>query len=48
MAEKKTKLVEIRTKQNEASVEDFINNVKDEEKRKDSFILLKLIYEISF
>lgn len=37
------KLVEIKTKQTNASVEDFINTVKDEEKRKDCFILLKLM-----
>lgn len=43
MAEKKTKLVEIKTKPTSASVEDFINNVKDEQKRKDSFVLLEMM-----
>ena len=43
MAEKKTKLVEIKTKPTAASVEDFINNIKDEQKRKDSFVLLEMM-----
>jgi hypothetical protein len=43
MADKKTKLVEIKTKPTSANVEDFINNVKDEQKRKDSFVLLEMM-----
>ena len=43
MAEKKTKLAEIKTKPTSASVEDFINSVKDEQKRKDSFVLLEMM-----
>ncbi len=43
MADKKTKLVEIKTKPTAASVEDFINNVQDEQKRKDSFVLLEMM-----
>ncbi len=43
MAEKKSKLVEIKTKPTSASVEDFINNIKDEQKRKDSFVLLEMM-----
>ena len=43
MAEKKSKLVEIKTKPTSASVEDFINNVPDEQKRKDSFTLLEMM-----
>ncbi len=43
MAEKKSKLVEIKTKPTLASVEDFINNVPDEQKRKDSFVLLEMM-----
>ncbi|MEZ4691242.1 MAG: DUF1801 domain-containing protein [Ignavibacteria bacterium] len=43
MAEKKSKLVEIKTKPTSASVEDFINNVKDEQKRKDSFVILEMM-----
>ena len=43
MAEKKSKLVEIKTKPTSASVEDFINNVPDEQKRKDSQVILNLM-----
>ena len=41
------KLAQIKTKETEASVEEFINSVKDEEKRKDSFVLLKLMQKAS-
>ena len=37
------KLAEIKTKETDSSVEDFINSVKEEEKRKDIFILLDLM-----
>jgi len=37
------KLAEIKTKETKASVEDFINSVKDEVKRKDSFTILKMM-----
>lgn len=47
MAEKKSKLVEIKTKQTSASVADFINTVKDEKKRKDSFALLEMMKKAS-
>lgn len=43
MAEKKTKLAQIKTKPTSASVEDFINNVKSEQKRKDGFVLLEMM-----
>jgi Domain of unknown function (DU1801) len=43
MAGKKSKLAEIKTKQNAASVEDFINSVGDEQKRKDSFAILEMM-----
>ena len=43
MAEKKTKLAVIKTKPTTASVEDFINSIKDEQKRKDSFVLLEIM-----
>ena len=43
MAEKKTKLAEIKTKPTSANVEDFINNINDEQKRKDSFVLLEMM-----
>ena len=36
-------MAEIKTKPTSASVEDFINNVKDEQKRKDSFVLLEMM-----
>ena len=37
------KLAKIKTQENSSSVEDFINKVSDEQKRKDSFVLLKLM-----
>jgi len=37
------KLAEIKTKETDSSVEDFINAIKDEEKRKDSFFILELM-----
>jgi hypothetical protein len=43
MAEKKSKLVEIKTKPTSANVQDFINDIKDEQKRKDSFMLLEMM-----
>ncbi|MBL7959188.1 DUF1801 domain-containing protein [bacterium] len=43
MAEKKTKLFEIKTKPTSANVEDFINNIEDEQKRKDSFVFLEMM-----
>lgn len=47
MVEKKSKLAEIKTKQTSASVEDFINSVNDEQKRKDSFVLLEMMKKSS-
>jgi hypothetical protein len=47
MAEKKSKPAEIKTKQNTASVEDFINQVKDEQQRKDSFVILEMMKKAS-
>jgi len=43
MAIKKPKLVEIKTKPTIANVTDFINNLSDEQKRKDSFVLLEIM-----
>jgi hypothetical protein len=37
------KLAVIKTKENDSSVEDFINSLKDENKRKDSLTILKLM-----
>jgi len=47
MAEKKSKLVEIKTKPTSASVEDFINSIDDEQKRKDSFVILEMMKKAS-
>ena len=47
MAEKKSKLAEIKTKQNEASVEDFLASLKDEQQRKDSETIIKLMQKAS-
>jgi hypothetical protein len=43
MAEKKSKLAQIKTKETTASVEDFINSIKEEQKRKDSFVILEMM-----
>lgn len=43
MAEKKSKLAVIKTKETTASVEDFINAIADEQKRKDSFVILEMM-----
>jgi hypothetical protein len=37
------KAAEIKTKENDSSVEDFINSVPNEQKRKDSFVILELM-----
>jgi len=47
MAEKKSKLAQIKTKPTVESVETFINNIRDEEKREDSFVLLDMMKEAS-
>ena len=41
------KPAEIKTKETTASVEDFINSVKDEHQRKDSFVLVNLMQKLS-
>jgi hypothetical protein len=43
MAEKKSKLAEIKTKPTSASIDDFINALPDEQKRRDSFVLLEMM-----
>jgi len=43
MTEKKKKLVEIKTKPTYENVENFINKLNDEQKRKDSFVLLEMM-----
>jgi hypothetical protein len=47
MAEKKSKLAQIKTKETAASVEDFINALPDEQKRKDSFAILEMMQKAS-
>ncbi len=47
MPEKKSKLAQIKTKPTVASVEDFLNAVQDEQKRKDSFVLLEMMKKAS-
>lgn len=43
MAEKKSKLAEIKTKPTSSSVAGFIDSIPDEQKRKDSQVILKLM-----
>jgi hypothetical protein len=40
-------MAEVKTKVSEASVEDFLNSLRDEQKRNDSFALLKMYSEIT-
>lgn len=47
MAEKKSKLAVIKTKETEASVEDFINALPEEQKRRDSFVILEMMKKAS-
>lgn len=47
MAEKKSKLVEIKTKPTNENVEAFINNIPDQQKRNDSFTLLEMMKKAS-
>jgi hypothetical protein len=41
------KMAENKTKPTSASVEDFINSVKDEQKRKDSFVIMEMMKKAS-
>jgi len=41
------KLAQIKTKETEASVDDFINSIPEEQKRKDSFTLVKMMEKAS-
>src|SRR5687768_15515005 len=47
MAEKKSKLAEIKTKPTAASVTEFIGAIEDEVKRKDSFVLTEMMKKAS-
>ncbi|MBI5946220.1 MAG: DUF1801 domain-containing protein [Chloroflexi bacterium] len=40
-------MAELKTKVNKASVTDFLNGIKDEEKRADSFEILKLMRQVT-
>lgn len=40
-------MAEIKTKPTSGSVEDFLNSIKDEQKRKDSFVLLEIMKKAS-
>jgi hypothetical protein len=40
-------VAELKTKKNEASVEDFLKTVENEKKRTDSFAILKLMQEVT-
>jgi hypothetical protein len=46
-AVKKSKLAEVKTKQTSASVVDFVGSVKDEQKQKDSLVLLDMMKKAS-
>ncbi|CAN5455414.1 hypothetical protein BH10BAC6_BH10BAC6_04080 [soil metagenome] len=41
------KLAVVKTTENAASVEDFLNTVKEEQKRTDSFVILKLMQKVT-
>ena len=43
MAEKKSKLAEIKTKPTVVNVDDFINGLQNEQKRKDSLVVLEIM-----
>src|ERR1700749_4351337 len=40
-------MAELKTKATKASVEDFINSIADEQKRKDSFAIVKMMQQIT-
>jgi hypothetical protein len=40
-------MAEIQTKMNDASVEEFLNKVENEQKRKDSFEILKIMQQVT-
>ncbi|MGZ5243530.1 MAG: DUF1801 domain-containing protein [Bacteroidia bacterium] len=47
MAEKKGKLAQIKTKPTAASVEEYIRNIENEQKRNDSFVLVEIMKKAS-
>lgn len=40
-------MAEMKTKLNDASIEDFLNKVEDEQKRKDSFEIIKMMKQVT-
>jgi hypothetical protein len=44
---KRSKMAELKTKLNDASVEDFLNSIEDEQKRDDCFAVLKLMKQVT-
>ncbi len=40
-------MVEIKTKQTDANIEEYLNNIKEEQKRSDSFVILKMMKKAS-
>jgi hypothetical protein len=47
MAEKKAKLADNKTKPTTASVDEFLNSIENEQKRKDSLVLLEMMKKAS-
>lgn len=47
MAEKKSKLAEIKTKPTESSVVDYLNTIPEEQKRADSFVIMDMMKKAS-
>ncbi len=47
MPEEKSKLAEIKTKPTDASVEDFLKSIEDQQKVKDSFLILEMMRNAS-
>ncbi|MBP6793620.1 MAG: DUF1801 domain-containing protein [Saprospiraceae bacterium] len=47
MAEKKSKLVEIKTKPTTVSVQEFIHAIQDEQKQKDSLVIMEMMKKTS-
>jgi len=40
-------MADLKTKKNDASVERFLNSVKDEKKQQDSYTILKLMKQVT-
>src|SRR5262245_56591485 len=46
-ANKESKMAEIKTKVNDANVEEFLSKVEDEQKRKDCFEIIKIMQQVT-